>query len=946
VETIEGQKGDFQVSVKTRPRYIIEEKCTGCTTCMEYCPVEYPDAFNQGISTNKAVHVYFSQAIPLVAYIDDSCLYLSEKKCDICRGVCKTGAIDFRQTPTRTRINVGAVILSSGITPFDPSAKEEYGYSQYDNVVTSMDYERLLSSTGPYDGSVLRASDKQHPKNVAWIQCVGSRRVTEKDNSYCSGVCCTYTQKQLILTKEHDMDARCTVFHNDIRSFGKDFERYFQRAEALPDTRFIRSYASIAGENPENKNIRVRYATADDGVKEEEFDMVVLSVGLNPPRAYKEIAEKFGIDINAHGFCEIDSSNPVQTSRPGIFVSGAFQGPTDIPESVFTASGAGSRTGEMLNFRRGKLSRERVYPEERDVSAQEPRIGVFVCHCGANISSVVNVPSTVEYAKTLPHVVYATEQIFSCATNSAKEITDLAVEKGLNRVVIAACSPRTLEPLFRDTLREAGLNQYYLDMANIREHCSWVHARQKDEATRKAKDIMRMSVARAAHLEPLKEFDLPVNKTALVVGGGIAGMTCALSIAAQGHEVQLVEKNKDLGGMVRRIHATLEGLEVQAYLDDLIAKVYKNPRIHVSHEATITDVAGYLGNFTTTVETEGRTKTIKHGASVLAIGADMYTPSEYLYGENDAVFTHLEIGEEIAKGNEAVTNAESLVMIQCVGSRNEEFNYCSRVCCGHAVKNALKLKEKNPDMRIYILFRDMRTYGFKEDAYRKASELGVQFIRYTPEDPPEVEVVSEGGSDMIRVTVTDPILGQRLELDAGILSLAAAVRPPASIHKIAGLFKVTLSPDDFFKEAHVKLKPVEFAADGVFLCGTAHYPKHIPETINQAYGAAGRVVTLLSHDTVVASGSVAKVDEYACVSCGACITACTYDAIQFHDTNKGKKAIVNPILCKGDGLCNAKCPTNAIVLKHFTNDALCGQIDAAVTAEDIMEQMDAVLEEA
>jgi heterodisulfide reductase subunit A2 len=934
------------VTLKTRPRYIIEEKCTGCTTCMEYCPVEYPDAFNQGISTNKAVHVYFSQAIPLVAYIDDSCLYLKEKKCDICRGVCKTGAIDFRQTPTRTRLNVGAVILSSGITPFDPSAREEYGYSKYGNVVTSMDYERLLSSTGPYGGKVLRASDKQHPKNVAWIQCVGSRRVTEGDNSYCSGVCCTYTQKQLILTKEHDTEAKCTVFHNDIRSFGKDFERYFQRAEALPDTRFIRSYASVAGENPETKDIRVRYATADEGVKEEEFDMVVLSVGLNPPKAYKEISEKFGIDINAHGFCDIDSSNPVQTSRPGIFVSGAFQGPTDIPESVFTASGAGSRTGELLHYRRGKLSRERIYPEERDVSGQEPKIGVFVCHCGANISSVVNVPSTVEYAKTLPHVVYATEQIFSCATNSAREITDLAVEKGLNRVVIAACSPRTLEPLFRDTLREAGLNQYYLDMANIREHCSWVHAKQKDEATQKAKDIMRMSVARAALLEPLQEFDLPVNKTALVVGGGIAGMTCALSIAAQGHTVELVEKSKDLGGMARRIHTTLEGLDVQTYLDDLIAKVYQNPRIHVSHEAKITDVAGYLGNFTTTVTTEGRTKTIKHGASVLAIGADVYQPTEYLYGQNDAVFTHLEIGEEIAKGNETVTRAQSLVMIQCVGSRNEEFNYCSRVCCGHAVKNALKLKEKNPDMRIYILFRDMRTYGFKEDDYRRASELGVQFIRYTPEDPPKVEAVSEGGADMIRVTVTDPILGQRLELDAGVLSLAAAVRPPASIQEIAGLFKVTLSPDDFFKEAHVKLKPVEFAADGVFLCGTAHYPKHIPESINQAYGAAGRVITLLSKDTVVASGSVAKVDEYACVSCGACITACTYDAIQFHDTKKGKKAIVNPILCKGDGLCNAKCPTNAIELKHFTNDALCGQIDAAVTAEDIMEQMDAVLEEA
>jgi heterodisulfide reductase subunit A len=483
-------------------------------------------------------------------------------------------------------------------------------------------------------------------------------------------------------------------------------------------------------------------------------------------------------------------------------------------------------------------------------------------------------------------------------------------------------------------------------MANIREHCSWVHAKQKDEATQKAQDIVRMSVARAAQLEPLKEFDLPVNKAALVVGGGIGGMTCALSIAAQGHEVHIVEKSKDLGGMARRLHSTLEGLDVQTYLDGLIQQVYENPRVHVSHGADILSVTGYLGNFTTTVKTEGRIKTIKHGASVLAIGADEYVPTEYLYAESDQVFTHLEIGEQIAKENPAVLNAENLVMIQCVGCRNEDRNYCSRVCCGHAVKNALKLKKHNPDMRIYILFRDMRTYGFREDAYREASENDVRFIRYTPEDPPVVEQTKEGGKDVIRVTVPDPILGQRLELDADILSLAAAVIPSASTQKIAGLFKVTLSPDEFFKEAHVKLKPVEFATDGVFLCGTAHYPKHIPETINQAYGAAGRVLTLLSRDTVTASGSVAKVNEFECVSCGACITACTYDAIQFHDTPKGKKAIVNPILCKGDGLCNAKCPTNAIVLKHFTNDALCSQIDAAVTRDDILEQMDAVLENA
>ncbi len=944
VDRVEGEAGDFKVTLIKKPRYIKEDKCTGCSTCVKYCPVQYPDQFNQEISENKAVHVFFSQAIPLVAYIDESCLYLKEKKCDICRGVCQSGAIDFKQTTEKVEVNVGAIILSSGIEPFDPKVKEEYCYGKMQNVVTSMDYERLLSSTGPYEGEVRRGSDKKHPKKIAWIQCVGSRRVITGENSYCSGVCCTYTQKQVILTKDHEAEAECTIFHNDIRSHGKDFERYYQRAEKLPGVEFIRSYAAIVREIPESKNVVLRYATPDDGVKEEEFDMVVLSVGLNPPADHKELADKFGIELNSHGFCKATHSNPMETTRPGIFVSGAFQGPTDIPESVFTASGAGAQCGEFLDYRRGKLAKERIYPPERDVSGEEPRIGVFVCHCGANISSVVNVPSTVEYASTLPNVVYAQQQLFSCATNSAKEITDLAMEKGLNRVVIAACSPRTLEPLFRDTLREAGLNQYYCEMANIREHCSWVHSRQKEEATQKAKDIIRMSVARARYLAPLQEFDLPVNKAALVVGGGIAGMTCALSIANQGHEVYLVEKNKDLGGMARRIHTTLEGMDVQAYLNDMIRAVYNNPLIHVSHEASITDVSGYVGNFITTVVTEGRGKEIKHGASVIAIGADVYKPAEYLYGEDDRVMTHLELGEQIARREEKIINAGSLVMIQCVGCRNEDRNYCSRVCCSHAVKNALKLKEINPGMDIYILFRDMRTYGFKEDFYREASDKDVKFIRYVPDDKPLVEASVEEGKPVLRVTVTDPILGQKLAIDADYLSLAAAVIPSASTREVAGLFKVTLSPDNFFKEAHVKLKPVEFAADGVYLCGTAHYPKHITETISQAYGAAGRVLTLLSKDTVIASGSVCEVTEDDCVSCGACITACTYGAIEFRDTPQGIKAWVNPILCKGDGVCNAKCPTNAIVLKHFTDEELLSQIDAASTEEEIIQQIDAVID--
>jgi len=812
------------------------------------------------------------------------------------------------------------------------------------NVVTGMDYERLLCATGPYEGEILRASDKKHPHKIAWIQCVGSRQVIEGGNSYCSAVCCTYAQKHVILTKDHDAEAECTIFHNDIRSYGKDFERFYERTEKLPGVRFIRSYTSIVKENPETRNVTIRYSTPDDGVKEEEFDMVVLSIGLNPPADVKGLAKKYGIELDPHDFCKLNSVNPMETNRPGIFVSGGFQGPIDIPESVFSASGASSQCGELLDYRRGNLAKERIYPPEKDVSEEEPRIGVFVCHCGANIGRIVNVPSTVEYCKTLPNVVYAQEQLFSCATNSAQEITDKTKEKGLNRVVVAACSPRTLEPLFRDTVREAGINQYYYEMANIREHNSWVHSKEKEEATEKAQDIIRMSVARACHLEPLQEFDLPVNKTALVVGGGIAGMNCALSIANQGHEVYLLEKDTDLGGIARRIHSTLEGLDVQAYLRDLMRKVYQHPLVHVYTDAIITEATGYVGNFVTRVKSERGVTEIKHGAAVIAIGADVYTPTEYLYGEDDRVMTHLELDERINKGEEKVINAESLVMIQCIGCRQEDRNYCSRICCSESIKNALKLKEINPKMDIYILFRDMRTYGFKEDYYREAADKDVKFIRYEPEDKPQVEPgKSDEGRPVLKVTATDYILGKKLELDADIIALAAAVIPSAGTKEVAGQFKVTLSPDGFFKEAHVKLRPVEFATDGVYLCGLAHYPKFIQETINQAYGAAGRALTLLSHDTVTASGSVCEVNESKCMGCGQCISVCTYGAIEFRDTKQGKKAVVNPVLCKGDGLCNSKCPTGAISLKHYTDEELLSEIDAAVPEEEIIQQIDAAV---
>jgi heterodisulfide reductase subunit A len=931
VEAVEGEAGSFEVTLTRKPRYVREDLCTGCTVCAEYCPLPIPDPFNQELSSNKAVHIYISQAVPLVPYIDGRCRFLEDQKCTICESICQNKAIDLRQKPQKVVVKVGAIVLSPGYGVFDPRLRGDYGYGRYANVVTSLDFERLLCATGPHEGEILRPSDHRHPHRIAWIHCVGSRQVLAGGHSYCSSVCCSYIQKQVILAKDHDAGCEAVIFHNDIRSFGKDFERFYQRAARLPGVEFIRSYVEVGREIPETRNVTIRYASGADGVQEQEFDLVVLGVGLGPPAHVERLAAQFGIELDRHGFCKTDPKSPLQTSRPGVFVSGAFRGPMDIPESVMSASGTSALAGALLRSRRGKLDTARVYPQERDVSGEEVKVGVFACHCGANIGRVVNIPSLVEYAGTLDHVAHTEEGLFICSTDAAAKIASTIREKGLNRVVVAACTPRTHEPLFRDTLREGGINQYFFEMANIREHCSWVHSKQKEEATAKAKDIVRMSVARAVGLEPLQEFQLPVDKTTLVVGGGVAGMTSALALAEQGFEVHLVEKEKDLGGMARRIRTTIEGLDVQAFLRDMIHRVYQHPLVHISHEAVITDVSGYVGSFVTTVEAAGRKKTIHHGTAILATGVEEYRPTEYLYGQDERVWTQLELEEGLDQEAEPLATARTLVMIQCVGCRQEGRDYCARVCCTQAIKNALLLKKKRPELEIFILYRDMRTYGFSEDRYYEAASLGVQFVRWEPDGKPEVsEAQDAGGRSILRVVVDDPVLGQPLAIDADLVALSVAVLPSASTPEITRLFKVSQNPDGFFQEAHVKLRPVDFAADGVFMCGAAHYPKHISEAISQAYGAAGRAVTLLSHDTVTASGAVCEVREQACVSCGACLTACRYDAIHWHETPRGRKAEVNPVLCKGDGLCCAKCPTDAVVLKHFTNQEICSQIDAAL----------------
>jgi len=855
----------------------------------------------------------------------EACLFLRENKCNICVSVCENKAIDLHQEREKIEVEVGAIILALGCETFDPKLRSEYGYGRMKNVITSLEFERMSSASGPYEGEILRPSDLKPPKRIAWVQCVGSRQVTPGANSYCSAVCCTYALKQVILAKEHDGQVEATIFHNDIRTFGKEFEQFYHRAESLPGVRIIRSYVSIGRELPPSKNVTIRYSSPDGtGVREEEFDLVVLSVGLAPPESAQELADKLSIRLNRHGFCETNIYNLIETSRPGIVVSGAFGGPKDIPESVVTASGASALCSRSLSNRRWKLAKERVFQSERNVLGEEPRVGVFICRCGTNIASVVDVPSLVQRASALSNVVHVEENLFSCSADTARQMVQTIEEKGLNRVVIAACTPRTHEPLFQDTLREAGINKYLVDMANIREHCSWVHRREKEKATEKAMDILRMSVARVTGLHPLKEFEVSVDKRGLVLGGGLAGMTSALSLAGQGFEVYLVEKDADLGGMARRIHYTLEGIDVQAYLRDIMGRVYQNPLIHVFTNSTVATTTGHVGNFTSKVISDSRIEEIRHGIAIIATGAEEYKPSEYAYGKDDRILTLLELEERIAKGDPMVTNAKSLVMILCVGSRQEDRPHCSRVCCSQSIKNALKLKERSPEMDIYIIYRDMRTYGFKEDYYRQAANRGVKFIRYDIDDKPKLEVAE----DSLRISVADIVLGKTICINADVLALGVAVVPAVSTKEVSRLFKVSLSRDGFFLEAHAKLRPLDFAIDGVFLCGMAHFPKHIDESIAQALGAAGRAATILAKDKLVSSGVIAEVDEDKCIGCGMCQSICPFGAVEVQDTTEGLKARVVPMACKGCGICSARCPKEAIIVNHFTNSQIISQIDA------------------
>ena len=928
VESVDGEAGNFKVTLLKKPRYVDEEKCTGCPICSDYCPVKIPDAYNENLIPQKCIFIPFPQAVPTIAIIDPTqCLFILRRECQICVPVCPPRAIDLHQQEKKLEIEVGSIILAPGYETFKPQLQSEYGYKKLSNVVTSLEFERIMSASGPYRGEIKRPSDRKSPKRIAWIQCIGSRDTTV-GNTYCSAVCCMYAIKQVILAKEHDSELEATIFHNDIRAFGKGFEQYYERAKNTPGVRFVWSKVSILRELPGTKNVVIRFRVNGTELKEEEFELVVLSVGLTSSPGIRELADKLSVELNPYGFCNRYSLSPIETSRAGIYVSGVFHAPMDIPDSVTMASGAASLSAQLLSERRGTLVTEKEYPPERDVTGEPPRVGVFICRCGTNIARGVDVPRVVRYAKSLDDVVHAEENMFSCSIDATTQLCETIKEKGLNRVVVAACTPRTHEPVFQETLREAGLNPYLFEMANIREQCSWVHARDKRAATRKAQDIVRMAVAKARLSKPLKQLPMGVNHSALVIGGGISGMVSALSLAEQGFEVHLVERSEALGGIARRIHYTLEGGDARAYLQELMTRVYENPSIQVYTEANITEASGYVANFTTklTVGPQKVVNEIAHGVTIVATGAEEFKPTEYLYGKDPGVLTLLELEAEIVSGSERITQCHNLVIIQCVGSRESERPYCSRVCCSQAIKNALKLKEINPEMEVYILYRDMRTYGFKEDYYRKAAEQEVKFIRYDLDDKPEVEAIQEKGQNILRVSVTEPILGQRLVIDADILALGVAIVPPADNRELSQLFKLPLNEDGFFLEAHMKLRPVDFATDGIFMCGLAHSPKFIDESSAQAQAAASRTATILVKDFVTAEGIICSVKEAICSGCGICELVCPYKAIQL-DREK-KVAKVSEALCKGCGTCGAACPSGAISMNHFADEQILAQIEA------------------
>ncbi len=924
---MEGQAGDFTVTVRREPRHVNVDRCINCRLCAVVCPVSLPSEFQVGMALRKAAYKTAPRAVP-DAYVIERGPYCDD--CGKCVRVCPTQAIDLDEPVRIEQIRVGAVILAMGYKIFDPTPLEEFGYGRYQNVVTPMQYERLASRSGPTEGNVARLSDGRIPNKIAWLQCIGSR---DQDHPYCSSICCMFATKEAMLAKQRVPGVECHIFVMDERAFNKEYTKYYERARDQHGVKYTRCRVSAIREDPVTKDLILRYPDASGDLVDECFEMVVLATGMEPPARSAELAGILGVSLNEYGFCETDKFQPLQTSQPGVYVAGAFQSPKEIAETVFDAAGAAGEVMRIFHDALGGAPVPREYPflcqtgalpPEKEVNGLAPRTGVFVCGCGPVISEVVDIEEAAQYAASLPGVAHAATVPLACFPEGVAQIKNQIAEHDLNRVVVAACSHRTHESLFQRTVREAGINPYLMELANIREHCAWVHDWQPERATRKAKELIRMAAYRVSRMQPIRRIPIQPVRRALVLGGGVSGMTAALTLADAGQDVTLVEMSDALGGNLRYIYYLAEGLNPHRLLRDLVNRIRGNHRIDVLLRSQLKSMSGSIGRFRSVIETWPTSDTpttteVEHGAIVVATGGREGTTRKYLYGQDPRVVTQLQLEDWIAHQPEKVANLRHLVMVQCVESDEVGYFYCSRTCCTSTMKNAIRVKMLNPDCQVTVLYKDIITYGFREQYYTEARRRGVLFIRYADERLPLVDLVD----GELEVSVTDPSLDLRpYKLKPDLISLSMPVVPSDLTAQLAGKLKLPLSSEGFFLEADLKMRPMDFVAEGIYLCGMAHYPRFIEESISSAQAAAGRALTILSQSPLYVGGVIAEVDPEKCVGCLTCVRTCPfsiphllYDRAGVGDL--GGHAWIDPAICQGCGTCTGECPAAAIELVNY-----------------------------
>jgi len=931
---VEGRAGDFTVTVRHRPTYVDPEKCINCGLCAAVCPVDLPSFFEEELVTRKAIYKMAPRALP------DSYVVDKVPRCDTCRrcvAVCPTGAVNLNEEPYERDLNVGAIILSMGYALSDPEEYGELGYGRFPNVIHSMQYERLASRSGPTEGVVLRPSDGKPPKRIAWLQCVGSR---DQKYPYCSSICCMYATKEAMIAKERIPGVHCQIFIMDERAFNKEFNAYYEEAQHKYQVEYTRCRISAVKEDPLTHDLILRYPDEEGRMGEDRFDLVVLSLGSRPPDGARDLARMLGIDLNPYGFCETDKFNPLETSRPGIYVCGTFQSPKEIAETIIDAAGAAGDVMRLLREHLGEHPSSREYPflwkpdgfvPERDVRGEPPRVGVFLCRCTPTLDGVIDVEDVAAWARTQPDVAHVQVVDYGCFDAGQDAIRAAIREHNLNRVVVGACSHRTHEPLFQKVTRQAGLNPYLMEMVNLREHCAWVHVDDPEGATRKAKAMLATALARVRLAEPVYKESIVPEPRALVIGGGVSGMTAALTIADAGYEVVLVEREPELGGNLRHVYYVAEGEDPQRLLRDLVNRVVGHERIRVLTRTEVVSHTGRVGEYRSVLRTTTRTgetveTEVRHGVTIVATGGREWRGSVYMYGRDPRVVTSMELEQMIVHRPERIADLDTVVFIQCVWPEGE-VGYCSRICCTNTMKNAIRIKMLNPDCRVVVLYRDIVTYGFREAVYTEARRRGVIFMRYDDEHMPTIRSVGP----QLELVAWDPSLRREVALYPNLVSLSMAVLPSEGTERLARILDVPLSREGFFMEAHLKMRPMDFVGEGIFVCGMAHYPKFIEECIANAQATAGRALTVLTKDKFYIGGVVARVDQSKCVGCLTCVRACPFGIPKVRYTDIGVGGIrgaayIEPALCQGCGTCTAECPAKAIQLVAYQDEQVLAQV--------------------